>query len=100
MARIVKFHAAKNCYNKNCDRFNGTCLSACTNQFYGEKCDKGIIVPYPLCKIIPTAIQRLPKGRCFYKSIIARKKCRYIAFIINSNLIMDTSFVRLKIEDD
>uniref|UniRef100_A0A8W8NR49 Uncharacterized protein n=1 Tax=Magallana gigas TaxID=29159 RepID=A0A8W8NR49_MAGGI len=35
-----KIPCSQTCYNKNCDRFNGTCLSACTNQFYGEKCDK------------------------------------------------------------
>lgn len=35
-----KIPCSQKCYNNNCDRFNGTCLSACTNQFYGEKCDK------------------------------------------------------------
>lgn len=39
-----KIPCSQHCYNKNCDRFNGTCLSGCINQFYGEKCDNGIIV--------------------------------------------------------
>lgn len=92
---------SQNCYNKNCNRFNGTCLSACTNQFYGEKCDKGVIGLYTLSKSIPKAIQHLPKGIAFKKNIIVRrKKCRYIAFIINSNFIIDTLFVRLKIKND
>lgn len=68
MARIVKFHAAKSVTTRTV-RFNGTCLSACTNQFYGEKCDKGIIGLYPLCKSIPTAIQHLPKGIAFINAL-------------------------------
>lgn len=64
-----KIPCSQTCYNKNCDRFNGTCLSACTNQFYGEKCDKGIIGLYPLCKSIPTAIQHLPKGIAFIHAL-------------------------------
>lgn len=29
------------CFDRKCDRFNGTCLTGCTDNFYGEKCDKG-----------------------------------------------------------
>ncbi|XP_078327612.1 uncharacterized protein LOC111113457 [Crassostrea virginica] len=30
------------CFDRNCDRFNGTCLTGCTDNFYGEKCDKDV----------------------------------------------------------
>lgn len=61
MARIVKFHAAKSVTTRT--------VNACTNQFYGEKCDKGINGLYPLCKSIPTAIQHLPKGIAFINAL-------------------------------
>lgn len=32
---------SQHCYNKNCDRFNGSCLTGCMDGFYGKRCDKG-----------------------------------------------------------
>lgn len=33
---------SQHCYNKECDRFNGTCLTGCTHGFHGQKCNKDI----------------------------------------------------------
>lgn len=35
-----KHPCSQHCYNRNCDRFNGSCLTGCTDGFYGERCDK------------------------------------------------------------
>lgn len=32
---------SQHCYNRNCDRYNGSCLTGCTGGFYGERCEKG-----------------------------------------------------------
>lgn len=32
---------SQHCYDKNCDKFNGSCMTGCTDGFYGEQCDKG-----------------------------------------------------------
>lgn len=37
-----RYSCSKHCYNKNCDRFNGSCLVGCTDGFYGERCEKDI----------------------------------------------------------
>lgn len=31
---------SQHCYNKECDRFNGTCFTGCTHGFHGQKCNK------------------------------------------------------------
>lgn len=66
-----KIPCSKHCYNKHCEKFNGTCLTGCINQFYVDKCDKGIIVPYLLCKICQ---QHRPKWHCFYKRYYSKEK--------------------------
>lgn len=35
---------SQHCYNKECDRFNGTCLTGCTHGFHRQKCNKGTYV--------------------------------------------------------
>lgn len=35
------YPCSQHCYNRNCDRYNGSCLTGCTDGFYGERCDKG-----------------------------------------------------------
>lgn len=74
MARVVKFNAAKSVTKRTVIDSMELVYLLVQTSFFGEICDKGIIVLYSLCKIIPTAIKHLPKGHCFYKSIIARKK--------------------------
>lgn len=69
-----KIPCSKHCYNKHCEKFNGTCLTGCINQFYVDKCDKGIIVPYLLCKICQQLYNIVRNGIAFIKDIIARKK--------------------------
>lgn len=71
MARVVKFHAAKSVTKRTViDSMELVYLLVQTSFMVRNV----INVLYSLCKIIPTAIQHLPKGHCFYKSIIARKK--------------------------
>ena len=31
------------CINQTCDRFNGTCLTSCTDKSYGDKCIAGTL---------------------------------------------------------
>lgn len=57
------------CINKTCDRFNGSCLSGCTE---GERCDRGICVPY--------AYKHTNYSRCtlhFYDAFINKKILKY-----------------------
>lgn len=35
------YPCSQHCYIKNCDRFNGSCLTGCTDGFYDEWCEKG-----------------------------------------------------------
>lgn len=37
---------SQHCYNKECDRFNGTCLTGCTHEFHEQKCNKGTHVQF------------------------------------------------------
>lgn len=53
------------CINKTCDRFNGSCLSGCTE---GDICDRGICIPY--------AHKHTSYSRCtlhFYDAFINKK---------------------------
>ena len=36
-----KLPCSPHCSQQKCHRFNGTCLTNCTDGFYGEKCDIG-----------------------------------------------------------
>lgn len=35
------YPCSQHCYNRNCDRYNGSCLTGCTGGFYGEQCEQG-----------------------------------------------------------
>lgn len=32
---------SQHCYNRNFDRYNGSCLTGCTGGFYGKRCELG-----------------------------------------------------------